>query len=855
MRWVLDMARHLRGKRELAEEVESHIQERVADLVESGVPEQEARSQAKREFGNPTLVVEASREVWGWMWLERFVQDVRYGLRMFRRSPGFTAVALLSLALGIGANTAIFSVFDALILKALPVRSPEQLVWFDPVFSGRSNNGIMPYAAFLRIRELQPFFSDAAAILNLDRSNVTIHGSGGGTDPGQIRVALATGNYFDMLGVKPVIGRTFTPQEDRVLGAHPVAVISHSYWKRRFALDPNVVGRTLTLNGTTYAVLGVAPPDFTGEWIGRPPDLWIPVTMLAQVMTELPKEPPGGNVLNRMNYLVLARLKPGIQAGQAQAAAQVVFQKFEREIAGPNLTPVDVRLLNEVRLRMESAARGFSPQRQSFAQPLAVLMMMVGAVILIACANIANLLLARSTARQREMAVRVAIGAGAARIVRQLLTESVLLSVTGGAMGFLFAWWGANTLVQYASTGPMRSMAPSTTLDVHPDARVLLFTSVLSLITGILFGLAPAFRSSRFAISPALGERGTVAGTRAGLGKLLVVSQVALSLLLLIGAGLFMRTLRNLGPSVYGMLQGNTNPGTTLSVPGFIPASNDDARSQWSIVGTRFFDTLGLRVLQGRNFTERDTANSPQVAILNQSMAQHFFAHENPLGKHFESWGITKEVIGVVQDAKYESPRERGRRMFYLPYRQQFGRLSQTISVAVRTAGNPSSIGPEIRQTLRAIDPSLPVLRLETVDAQLDNLLAPERLLAALSGFFGGSAVLLACLGLYGVMAYTTARRTNEIGIRLALGATRADVLGMVLKESLLLAAVGIAAGIPVTLAMTRLISSKLFGVSATDPLTIAGATLLMTAVAALAAFLPARRAARIDPMAALRYD
>ncbi len=904
MRWILDMARHFRRNRELAEEVESHIQERVADLVESGVPEREARSRAKREFGNPTLVAEASRDAWGWTWLERFGQDIRYGLRMLRRSPGFTAVALLSLALGIGANTAIFSVIDALILRTLPVRSPEQLVWFDPVFSGRSNNGIMPYAAFLRIRELQPFFSDAAVILNLYRSNVTIHGPGGGTDTGQIRVALATGNYFDLLGVKPVIGRTFTPEEDRALGAHPVAVISHSYWQRRFALDPNAVGRTLTLNGTTYTVIGVAPPGYGGEWIGRPADLWIPVTMLAQVMTELPKEPPGSNILNRMNYLVLARLQPGIQPGQAQAAAQAVFQKFQQEIAGPNLTPVDVRLLGEVRLRMESAARGFSPQRQSFAQPLAVLMMMVGAVILIACANIANLLLARSTARHREMAVRLAIGAGAARIVRQLLTESLLLSAIGGAMGLLFASWGANTLVKYASTGPMRSMTPSMTLDVHPDARVLLFTSALCLITGILFGLAPAFRASKISLSPALGERGVASGARAGLGKLLVVSQVALSLLLLIGAGLFVRTFRNLksqnlgfdrahvlvvwiapgqtgrwgaataslyqtieerigslpgvlavSPSVYGMLQGNTNPGTPLNIPGFIPASNDDARAQWSIVGSRFFDTLGLRLIQGRNFTERDTATSPQVAILNESMAEHFFPHENPLGKHFESWGITKEVIGVVQDAKYESPRERGQRMFYLPYRQQFGRLSQTISIAVRTTGNPLLIGPQIRQALRGVDPNLPVLRFETVDEQLDNLLAPERMLAALSGFFGVLAVLLACLGLYGVMAYTTARRTNEIGIRLALGATRADVLAMVLKESLLLVAVGIAAGIPVTLAATRLVSTKLFGVSATDPMTIAGATLLMITVAALAAFLPARRAARVDPMLALRYE
>ena len=904
MRWILDLLRRRRIHREIAEEVHAHIDEKAAELIESGVPEPEARLQARREFGNPALITQTSREAWGWTWLERFGQDLRYGLRMLRRSPGFTAVAVFSLALGIGANTAIFSVVDALLLRTLPVRSAEQLFWFDPVYSGRSNNGIVNYAAFQRLRDLGSFFSDVAAVLTVDRSNLTIEGAGGGADPGQVRVALATGNYFQMLGVQTSIGRAFTPDEDRALGANPVAVISDSFWQRRLARDPTAVGRRVSLNGTTYTVLGVAPRGFSGERTGRPVDLWVPATMLAQVMIELPKEPPGGNILNRMNYLVLARIKPDVLRSQAQAAAEAAFQKYQRDLAGPKLTPLDERALSQVRLRMESAARGFSPQRESFAQPLAVLMMMVGAVILIACANIANLLLARSAARQREMAVRLAIGAGASRIVRQLLTESVLLASMGGALGLLFAKWGADVLVKYAATGPMRSLNATLTLDVHPDARVLLFTAALALITGILFGLAPALRASKVSISPVLSERGGSSRGRAGLGKLLVVSQVALSVLLLIGAGLFARTLHNLktenlgfdrrsllvawiapgqtgrwgaqaaslyhaieerlgslpgviavSPSVYGMLQGNTNPGTFVNVPGYAPASDDDLRAQWSIVGVRFFETMGLHLVAGRNFTERDTAKAPQVAIVNETTAQHFFPHEDPLGKHFESWGITKEIIGVVQDSKYESPREHGRRMFYLPYQQQLGRLSQTVSIAVRTRGNPAVLQSEVRAAIRSVDRNLPVLRIETVEDQLDNLLGPERMVAALSGFFGGLAVLLACLGLYGVMAYTTVRRTNEIGVRLALGATHNDVLGMVLKESLLLVALGIGLGIPVAMAATRLMAARLYGVSAMDPATIIGATLLMIAVAALAGFLPAWRAARVDPVTALRYE
>jgi predicted permease len=586
---------------------------------------------------------------------------------------------------------------------------------------------------------------------------------------------------------------------------------------------------------------------------------------------------------------------------------QAIYEQFRLEQAGPNPTAQELQFISETRMELEAAANGFSPQRQTLTQPLAILMIVVGLVLLVACANIASLLLARSTARRREMAVRLAIGAGASRIVRQLLVESLVLAAAGGALGLLLARWGTNVLAVFAQSGPVRSAQDRLILDVGPSLRVLAFTAGICLFTGILFGLAPALGAARVSISSSLLSRGASSsppGQRFGAGKALAVSQIALSLLLLIGSGLFVRTLRNLksrdlgfdqqhmlmvwlapgqtgrwgepmaalyktmeerisslpgvraaSPSVYGMLQGNLDPGTYVKVPGYVPQSDADLRAQWSIVGPRYFETLGLERLAGRNFAHQDTAAGLQVTILNESMARHFFGSESPLGRHFEAWGVSREIIGVVRDAKYQSPREQGRLMFYLPFRQQLRRLSQTMCLAVRTDGNPFGLAASIRQELRNIDASLPALRVETVEDQLNELLSADRLIATLSGFFSGLAVLLACLGLYGVMAYTTARRTNEIGIRMALGATRGAVLKMVLRGSLVMVVAGVAIGLPLTLAATRMISARLFGISPTDPFTIGAATLLLMAVAALAGFLPAQRASQVDPMVALRYE
>ena len=666
-------------ERELADEIESHLDFHVADNIRAGMTPEEARRAAILKLGGIEQTKESYRERSGLPVLETMFHDLRYALRMLRRSPGFTAVAVLSLSLGIGANTAIFSVMDAFLLRLLPVRDPQQLVVFDPVYVGRSNNGLLPYPTYERLATLGRFFSNMTAVLPVDRWNVTIQGRGGGVDPGQCSVGVVTGSFFETLGVHAAIGRTFGPEDDTGVGGHPVAVVSYSYWDRKFGRDADILGRTFTLNATTYTVIGVTPPGFTGEWVGRPTDFWVPVAMLSLVMTELPPDPKRGG---RMAYHVVARLRPGVERGQAQAAAQAVHQQYIHEISSPNPAMRDDAQL--MHLAMVPAARGFSPQRQLLTQPLAIVSMMVGLVLLIACINLANLLLARSAARRREITVRLAIGAGRARIVCQLLTESLVLAGMGGIVGLLFAWRMGNTLLNFAGSGPVRRVDAAVLLNLHPDSRVLLFTLVLCLATGILFGLAPAIRASKVSIPPGLGERGSSGSAAGKFCKALIVLQVALSVLLLIGAGLFVRTLRSLksqdlgidrthvmvawiapgqtgrwgaataqlysaieqrlsavpgvaavSPNVYGMFQGSTNPGTILNVPGYVPASDADTRAPWSIIGTRFFDALGLSLVAGRNLTELDTAASPQVAIVNQSMARHFFGNDNPLGRHF----------------------------------------------------------------------------------------------------------------------------------------------------------------------------------------------------------------------------
>lgn len=874
-----------RREEDLEDELRTHLEMAARDRSEQI---------ARVEFGNVGLIKETTRQMWRGARLDRLLEDVRYGLRWLRRSPGFTAVAVLSLALGIGANTAIFTVCNALMLRQLPVQHPEQLVTISTTDDG-DTFGQWPYPTFEKFRALTDVFSNISAVAALDRSNIDFRGSGGGMDASQVHVDLVSGTYFLTLGLQPAEGRLFTGDDDRVPGGHPVAVISYNYWLRRFSRGADVVGRAFALDGTTYRILGVAPEGFTGDWVERPTDIWIPIAMQSQVMLERP------GLLTNPNppwVRVVARMKPGVAAGKAAAEVKAAFVQAVAEWR--NLTPRMRESALRALLKIESSAKGYSEQRGLLRRPLMILVVTVGFVLLIACMNIATLLLARSAGREREMAVRLALGAGRSQILGQVLIESVLLATLGGLLGMLVATWGTNAFSKFLVAGQIAMQ-----LDLHPDGSVLAFTSALCFVTGILFGLIPALRSAKVAVSPALARRGLEAPGRFGVGKMLVISQVALSLVLVIGAGLFLQTLRNLksqdlgfernqlllfwtapdqegrqgaklaslyetvqerlsalpgvrsaSPSAFGLLAGSGGSPVT-NVEGYTGKADEERFTPWSLIGPGFFDTAGIPRWLGRDFTARDNETAPRVAIVNESFARHYFGDASPVGKHFgmrRDTGAPIEIVGVVKDAKYDSLRESQRRMIYIPYRQDLFHL-YTMCVLVRPRADVPGFRQMARDALRGIDPNLPILRIDTADEQVDASLSEERLIASISSFFGVLAVLLACLGLYGVMSYLTARRTNEIGIRFALGATGRNVLGMVLGESVWLVAVGIAAGVPLTLAATRFISSRLFGVSATDPVTIASAAMLMLMVATVSGLLPARRAAKVDPMVALRYE
>ncbi len=856
------------------------------------------------------------------------LQDLRYGLRMLAKNPGFTAVAVLTLALGIGANTAIFSLIDAVLLKMLPVKNAQQLVllnwashgWPKGIVSslsgnsdrdktGRMTSTSFSYPAYEQIQTRNQVFSGVLAMAgNGSALNVGYNG-----EAGRGEGELISGTFFHMLGVQPILGRSLAPDDDRI-GASPAAVISYGYWERRFGRDPAVVGRTITLNGVPFTVVGVSPPEFYGVQPGRAVEVWLPLHTQAQVE---PREAgsgpqPAATLLfeARDNWwvLIMGRMKPGMSEQQVRAELDVILHQS----MAPDVTPA-TKPETIPHLGAQSGSQGLDSLRRQFSRPLFVLMTVVGLVLLIACANVANLLLARAASRQKEMAVRLAIGASRHRLIRQLMTESVLLAALGGVLGLVLAFWGADLLVALMSSGrnPL-------TLDVTPDPRVLSFTAAVSVLTGILFGISPALRSTRVDLTPALKESsGTLLaathrkrGLRLGLGKTLVVTQVSLSLLLLVGAGLFVRTLSNLENVHLGFEQRNlllfginptqggykrqrladfyreltrrleALPGVrsvsmsrqrliaggsmilSVRISGYIPKPGQNSVANINDVGPKFFETMGIPLLLGRTIGEGDTEAAPKVAVVNEKFVREFLGNENPIGRRF-GFGDKKtsgdiEIIGVVGDAKYDSLRKEVPPTVYVPCLQDLTRLG-AMQFEVRTVGDPMGMIPAVRHVAQDMDRNLPLYQVKSEVEQIDGSLFQERLFARLTSFFGLLALLLACVGIYGLMSFGVTQRTSEIGIRMALGAQRSDVLRMVMRETVVLATLGVSIGIPAALAATRLtsslISGLLFGLKATDPVSLTIAAIVMASVALLAGYIPARRATKVDPMVALRYE
>jgi predicted permease len=882
-------------------EIQSHIQLEIDDLRAQGLSEAEARATARRRFGNVTRVAETFYESNRWRWADTLWRNIRFGVRMIARSPGSSVVAIVVLALGIGATTAIFTLLNAVLLRNLPVEQPDQLVLFgDGNWDGdtdslpRENWQAFSYHGYRDFQQKTHVFSGVAAI---DSHDFNTHGRvGSAANLEKIDVELVSGTYFDTLGVKPIVGRTLTDADDGAPGAHPVAVASYSWWRRRFALNPSALGTTVRIGATVYTVVGVAPPEFFGAIAGQSPDLWIPLAMEKEIS-------PGWNGLDRdlfQSLYVIARRKPRVSIQQASADTNLLFRQIARSYAGPQPSVRQLERVGHASIQLTNVSTGISELRFEFSTPLRILMGVAALVLLIACINVANLMLARATARGHEIAIRMSVGAARSQLVRQLLIESGLLGLIGAVLGVALAWGGSRILLAMVSTGPV-----PLPIDVSPDARVLAFALLVTILTVLLFGTVPALRATRMELGPSLKEGRGIAGgpARNRLTHGLVVGQVALSLALLCGAGLFLRSLSNLGHVDLGFVAGNVlitdldaasagyqedqrleemmrrveervgaihgvsaagfasdvfNQGgwtDSISVPGRLK-SDSDPNVDHTVAGALYLSAMRIPVILGRGLDPNDTAASRKVAVINETMARIYFPGGSPIGHSFTADDVAEwrniEVVGVVRDAKYIAVDERQMPAAVYPHSQHIRYLRNFV---VRYTGDPGLVVPQIRKAVRDIDPNVPVGDFSTLEEMVGGSFAQQRLLAQLSMLFGIIAALLACVGIYGVMSYGIARRTNEFGVRMAMGADRADVLWMVLREALWIALTGAAIGIGLALASSRLVDSVLFGLKPTDPIAIGSATVLMIGVALFAGWLPARRATRIDPMIALRHE
>ena len=813
--------------------------------------------------------------------IDTLLQDVTYAVRTFRKSAGFTAAVVFSIALGIAANTTVFSIVNAVLLGALPVRQPDRLLTF-------SQGNSFPYPDYLDYRDqTKDVFEGLSAYFPMAPASL-----GGAGEPERIWGQLTSGSYFSAIGVQPVVGRGFVPDEDIVPGRDAVVVLSYGLWRRHFAGDPAIAGKTVILNNSRYTVVGVAPAGFHGTFRGIVPEFWVPLAMAEQIMPDLAKN--NLRQARTSSWLIVdARLKPGISLQKALAAVNVIKSRIDATYHKDQKHPQPVTL---------APAGRFPGEMARFALGLmAVLVIVVGLVLLIACANVANLLLARAAARQKEIGIRLAIGASRARLVRQLLTESILLSMAGAAAGFLLAVAALRPIARFELPLPL-----PIGFNFTPDARVFAFTAALSVITGIVFGLVPALRATRPDLAATLKDQGGAFGGfhRFGMRNVLVVAQVALSLVLLVGSSLFLRSLRNassidlglrpenvllmgVDPKLHNYTPDKTRqflaqlrdrvtalPGVTSvsfldSVPLSIGGTNYDVSAEGDKggpkninadtynVGTRFFETMGIPLMRGHDFSPQ--MGSERVVIINQNLAKRLFPDSDAVGRRLKVSGEDKvyQIVGIAKDSKSRTLGEEPARIFYLPIEQHpedvfsfFG-----ISILVKTAVSPRTLTRAVRAQVAALDPNLAVFNIETMQEHVDKSLLIPRLSAVLLGVFGVVGLVLATVGLYAVLSYSVRRRTREIGIRMALGAHSGGVLRMIARQGMLLAGIGLVIGITVSLGLWRLAVSLLYGISATDSVTFIGVPLVLLAVAFIATLLPARRASQVDPMDALRYE
>jgi predicted permease len=903
--------RKQRIDRELDEELESFFTASAADKQRTGMSAKAARHAARVEMGSRGSV---KQKVWSARWesiLDSLLQDVRISVRMLAKSPGFTLVALLSLALGIGANTAIFTVIDDLLLKQLPVRDPHMLVSFgdgsDSGIVGASSPGaydIFPYQFYRRIAGNRDQLEGICAFASFPTLVSVRTASDTGGPATQAISHLVSGTFFSVLGSQPLMGRVFNPDDTATEGRNSVAVISHRYWRENLSADPGVIGRSITINGTSFIVIGVMPAAFYGVDLNeQSPDMWLPITMQREVMM-------GPSLLNPDGLFwihVMARRKPEVSVAQAQSWATVEFQRFLIQREGSQISVLRKQQISGTFIPLLPGGTGLSHMRSAYQTPLTVLMIMVGVVLLIACANLANLLLAKAASREREFCARLALGSSRGRIARQILTEALVLALIGGGLGLGLAFWATRVLINFIDKGASR-----TALSATPDLRVLLFTFAACIVTAALFGIAPAMRSSRTSVTGALSVNartlgGTAARPSRRLPKALIVVQVTLSLVLLTVAGLLLRTLQNLRAQDIGLnrtnvLLVNTNPkfagyqperlnalydrvlsrvsalpgvrsagfsggpplsrgnwGSPIDIDGRPTPPNEDISTLLNRVSTGYFEALGIPLLRGRTIQAADSADAVKSVVVNKTFADRYLPQGDAIGHSFTiadpaAPGVW-HIVGIVRDSKHTSPAEKPQPFAFLAVTQLKGDDQYAYWLQIRSVGDPAKITAEVRAALAEIDPNLPFLKAQTVDEQVDDLIDQQRFVSKLAGFFALLALALAGIGLYGVMTYNVVRRTSELGVRIALGAPKAGLLWMVLRESLTLLAIGICLGIPMSLAASRAIKAGLFGVEPADPLTLIAAVGLISGVLLAGSYIPACRATKIDPMVALRCE